>query len=474
MHEGVTDDTLTTLDSDEESARSRRAPDKLALVCVWSSEPGRVGEVLGPFSPGSSLVFGRTEGEDDQARVTFVRQRPDTTEQAAPLHNPYLSRSQLRIRSDRDTLYVENLGKRALLDPDGAERDKVTLSPGQCIEVRGQLVLLCAKRPDEIPKLRSIKSKKFPSFGEADDFGFVGESPVAWAVRDRAAFVAGTGVHVLLLGESGTGKEVIAQAIHAQSSRAQKRMVSRNAATLPTGIIDAELFGNIANYPNPGTPDRPGLIGEADGSTLFLDEIGELPEEMQTRLLRVLDDRGEYQKLGEAKRRTSDLRFIGATNRPKEALKHDLAARLRLTVELPGLGERREDIMLVARFLLRRIARDGSSVADRFCDKGEPRFSSALARALVMHEYSTHVRELDALLWRAIESSKGDTLELTEEVEQALDTPKEGKTNPQDLTADDVRAALARAGGSREKAWRDLGLANRHVLKRLIKKLGIE
>ena len=133
--------------------------------------------------------------------------------------------------------------------------------------------------------------------------------------------------------------------------------MSRNgSATLPAGLIDAELFGNVANYPNAGMAERPGLIGEADGSTLFLDEIGELPDALQTHLLRVLDDGGEYQRLGDARRRHADLRLIAATNRPVRQLKHDLAARLRLRVHLPGLNERPEDVPLLARFLLQRAA----------------------------------------------------------------------------------------------------------------------
>src|SRR5256885_12859655 len=105
-------------------------------------------------------------------------------------------------------------------------------------------------------------------------------------------------------------------------------MVSRNAATFPAGLIDVELFGNVANYPNHGMPERPGVVGEADGSTLFLDEIGELPTELQSHLLRFLDERGEYTRLGDARRRTSDVRVVAATNRALEDLKHDLAARL--------------------------------------------------------------------------------------------------------------------------------------------------
>ena len=163
--------------------------------------------------------------------------------------------------------------------------------------------------------------------------------------------------HVLVLGESGTGKELVAQAIHALGPRSGRRLVARSAATVPATLIDAELFGNAPSYPNAGMAERPGLVGEADGSTLFLDEIGELPVELQTHLLRLLDG-GDYQRLGDARRRTADLRVVGATNRPTGQLKADLAARFPLRVHAPGLHERRDDVMLVARHVLRELVEE--------------------------------------------------------------------------------------------------------------------
>src|SRR5262249_46286359 len=153
----------------------------------------------------------------------------------------------------------------------------------------------------------------FP-FGRADADGFVGESPAAWDLRDRLAFIGPQAGHVLLVGESGVGKELAARALHARSRRSRRPLVSRNAATLPEALIDAELFGHARDYPNAGMPERAGLVGEADGGTLFLDEIGELPEARQAHLLRLLDG-GEYQRLGDPRVRRADVRFIAATNR---------------------------------------------------------------------------------------------------------------------------------------------------------------
>jgi two-component system nitrogen regulation response regulator GlnG/two-component system response regulator HydG len=276
--------------------------------------------------------------------------------------------------------------------------------------------------------------------------------------------------------------ELVAPAIHARSPRARHTLVARNAATFPAGQIDAELYGNVANYPNAGIPERPGLIGRADGSTLFLDELGELPGDLQAHLLRVMDG-GDYQRLGEARRRSADIRFIAATNRPVAQLKHDLLARFALRVHVPGLAERREDIALLARHLLGRIAAGDPQLGQRFFSqwngsRGEPRLAPDLACALVTHTYATHTRELEAVLWRALSESRGGHLELGDGVRDLLRAqgsarPREDR-DENEVTAEDIRRALARHGGVKDRVWRDLGLPSRHVLRRLIQKHGIE
>src|SRR5262249_47887878 len=159
-------------------------------------------------------------------------------------------------------------------------------------------------------------------------------------------------------------------------------------------LLDAELFGHAKNYPNQGMPERLGLIGEADGGTLFLDEFAELPQAHQAHLLRVLDA-GEYQRLGEGRRRTSFFRLIAATNRDPASLKHDVLARLILRIETPRLDECRDDIPLLARHLLRTMASSDSILATRFFvdarPSGEPRMSADLVRVLLTHAYTANV-----------------------------------------------------------------------------------
>jgi two-component system nitrogen regulation response regulator GlnG/two-component system response regulator HydG len=476
----------STLDTQTESGAHRSAPgsrDHTLLVLLWSArEPDRIGEVLRlpPGTSSSPHVFGRggPQADDRYERLVLVRQRPARDEPTEPLENPFLSRQHLKLgRLDDDGLRLERLGKRPLL-VNGVEVDEADLHPGDTVEIRNLLLFACTRRFWPQPVSPRDPVAEAHAFGEADANGIVGESPVAWLLRARIAFVGPRRAHVLVYGPSGTGKELVARGIHAASERAGRKLVSRSAATLPGGLIDAELFGNLGNYPNPGMPERQGLIGEADGSTLFLDEIGELPVELQSHLLRVLDSDGEYQRLGEARRRQADLRLVAATNRRPEDLKHDLGARLALSVPVPGLDERLEDVPLIARHLLRRIAARDATIGERFFEGwpragAQPRIDLALVHALVHHEYRSHVRELEALLWKSIGSSPGAHLSLTDEVQRAL-SPRGPLAEGGLPGAEAVRAALAKHAGVRERAWKELGLASRHVLHRLMKKYGID
>jgi two-component system nitrogen regulation response regulator GlnG/two-component system response regulator HydG len=255
--------------------------------------------------------------------------------------------------------------------------------------------------------------------------------------------------------------------------------VARNAATFPSGLIDAELFGNVKDYPNAGMRERRGLIGEADGSTLFLDEIGELPGDLQAHLLRVLDAEGSYQRLGEDRPRQADLRLLAATNRETEQLRPEFLARLALRVAVPGLDERREDVPLLARHLLRRAATQDPELGERLFKSsdvaaGEPRIDPLLMDLLVRRGYSQHVRELEGFLWRAMTGSRGRHLALTDEIRTALEAPRRPEApEREELTPEVIQACLDRHGGSRTKAYRELGLRNRHVLYRLIKRYGL-
>jgi two-component system nitrogen regulation response regulator GlnG/two-component system response regulator HydG len=316
------------------------------------------------------------------------------------------------------------------------------------------------------------------AYGRPDAFGMIGESEAAWRVREAIAFAASTARHVLVLGESGVGKELAARAVHGLSARRDRALVARNAATIPEALLDAELFGNVKNYPNPGMAERPGLIGEADGSTLFLDEIGDLPERSQVHLLRVLDEGGDYHRLGEAQARRSSFRLVAATNRSLELLKHDFLARFTHRIALPGLAERADDIALVLAEILRRAARENPAIAARFFEvrKGvvaEPRLAPDFVLRLLRHPFSHHVRELERLVWLALATADGDYIGLTAEVERELAQSAESEVDATELDRDALARALADNDRSPTKAARALGLKNRYVLLRLLKKYGL-
>jgi hypothetical protein len=452
-------------DPDRHSEQSHLA----AVVVGCVAEPARLGEVL--FVDRGAVV-GRN-GDP------LLRQRPGACVETGPLDDPRLSREQLRFDSAGR---VHNVGRLPLF-LDGRPVLEAPIRPGDLLRVGDRLLLLITTRPDNLaggPDLSPAVRAEAPPWGGPDADGYVGESPAAWRIRQQVAFVAERAAHVLVLGESGTGKELVARALHRRSPRAHGPFVSRSAATIPESLADAELFGNLRGYPNSGMSGRPGLIGEADGGTLFLDEFGELPHDVQARLLRVLDA-GEYSPLGEARARRADLRLVAATNRDPGEIKHDVLARFAIRLQLPGLGERPEDIPHLAIHLLRRIARRDPGIADLLFPDADPeqvpRVRLRLVERWLATRYRTHLRELEAQLWQSILASPEGTLDLPPDPNPdpapvAL-LPPAGPLDPAALTPEVIQAALDRNGGRQEATWRELGLANRHVLKRLVLKYAL-
>jgi DNA-binding NtrC family response regulator len=461
-------------------------PRRLGFVVLWSrDEPERIGEqCLMPRGLGEQAILGR--GADENG-LTWLRVQPGRTVDTGPLSSAHISRRQLTIsvRGPR-LLEIENLGRSPLIH-DGRRVETALVCPGDLVELHARLLLMCVERSDELELSAHEDPLPLHEFGRADEFGFVGESPAAWAMRAELHFIGPRDAHVLVHGASGTGKELVANAIHSCSARRDRTLVSRNAATIPETLVDAELFGNVKGYPQAGMPARPGLIGEAHGSTLFLDEFAELPESSQAHLLRVLDA-GEYMQLGDSRSRKGDFRLVAATNRPTSAIKHDVLARLRLRLELPGLDARREDIPLLVRHLLRGIARREPDIARRLFPDGnpeaEPRVSVTLVERLVRHPYTMHVRELETLLWQAMTRSRGDVLEFdasdddeqpeqpdTLEPNDALGTSTAGSgIDPLSIPPEQIQACLDANDGRQEPTWRALGLTSRYVLTRLVKR----
>ncbi|MEZ4321484.1 MAG: sigma 54-interacting transcriptional regulator [Myxococcota bacterium] len=440
------------------------APMSAGLVLAWSHrEPQRVGEVGFVAGP---TVLGR--GDASGARVRFVRSRPGVEEDRGPLGSPSISRDQLELEPVGDGIRVRCVG-RCPMRIDGAPCSEGVLEPGSTLELQNELVFVATHR---VRDLAPIPDLPLHPFGQPDAYGIVGEGPAAWALRERVRFAASTDGHVLVLGQSGTGKELVARALHRASARADRPFVARNAATVPEGIVDAELFGHARNYPNSGMPEREGLIGEARHGTLFLDEIGSLRHDLQAHLLRVLDPDGEYTRLGESRPRRADLRVVAATNAAPEQLKPDFRARFRVLLRVPALEDRREDIPLIARHLLARASADPQLRGRFFDDRGEARVAPALVVALIRHGYELNVRELDALLWDAMGASGASYLGLPERLRA---DPEPGSDSPApELDAATVLRVLERCDDNITEAAHQLGLPSRFALYRLLRKLGIQ
>ena len=240
--------------------------------------------------------------------------------------------------------------------------------------------------------------------------GIVGSSAALRAVHERVALVAPTEASVLIQGPSGTGKELVAREIHKQSNRNERPMIQVNCAAIPSELYESEFFGHARGAFTGATRDRAGRFAAANEGTLFLDEVGEIPLELQGKLLRVLQE-GTYERVGEERARAVDVRVIAATNRDlrKEVLagrfREDLYYRLDVfPIAVPALRERREDILpLVEHFLDQISAKLG---------RPAPRLSAADKKRLEAHDWPGNVRELQNAIERALISWRGGRLSL--------------------------------------------------------------
>jgi two-component system nitrogen regulation response regulator GlnG/two-component system response regulator HydG len=433
------------------------APDDTEHIGAWiSAAATRAGQ------PGV-LGRGLPQADDERIRLQAVRQRPGTNTPLPPFASPSLSREQLLVHTvGSDSLELKKIGRRPLA-VNGNETNVARVHAGDVVEIGSQLVLLVASRPATLPTQRHFDAHPF---GEADVHGFVGEAPIAWVLRAEIAFMGPLPGHVLITGATGTGKEIVAAAFHQLSGRGG-HLVARNAATFPESLVDAELFGNLKGYPNPGMSERKGLVGTADRGSLFLDEFGELAAEAQAKLLRVLDS-GEYQTLGESRARHSDFRFIAATNKPEEAIRPDLLARFDMRIRTPSLVERREDVPFLVRHLLVSMTAPHPELRERvFGDRTWPVLSTSLVSRLARAPFPANVRELRSLLWQSVSKSTGDALEWPENASAPAEPAADNKE------ARELERVLSENGGSIERSWRALGLSSRFALMRLLRKHGI-
>jgi two-component system NtrC family response regulator len=257
--------------------------------------------------------------------------------------------------------------------------------------------------------------------------------------------VACAAVTVLITGESGTGKELLAKAIHQNSPRSAQPFVAINCAAIPEGLLESEFFGHKKGSFTGANADAKGKIEAADGGTVFLDEIGDLPLIMQAKMLRVLQD-GEYCRIGETTPRHADVRVIAATNRDLSKMaedrmfREDLYFRLNIVpIKLPPLRDRREDIPLLADHFLKDAAK-------RY-GKPEARFSRDVFKYFENYAWPGNVREFKNTIERMVVLSSGEVL-------TAEDVPEEIRQNRK--TVSNIRIELPECGVDLEGIEKDI------------------
>ena len=294
------------------------------------------------------------------------------------------------------------------------------------------------------------------------------KSKVMRQIDDLITAMAPSEASVLITGESGVGKEVIANVIHNRSRRAEKPMVKLNCSAFPQTMIEGELFGYMKGAFTGATNDFRGMIAEAEGSTLFLDEISEMPAELQTRFLRVLQER-EFRPLGSTKTLKADFRVVAATNRPvqqalvENRLRSDLYYRLNtFQIELPPLRERKEDIPPLVAMFLKSFARQ--------LGKTEPAISPEAFQKLLDYGWPGNVRELQNAMEYAVVLARQDQItvkELPAEVQLPIPLQKTERAARQTsgparslyaMERNAILDALAQCHGNKKKAAELLGI----------------
>jgi DNA-binding NtrC family response regulator len=339
----------------------------------------------------------------------------------------------------------------------------------------------------EVQSLREENTRLKEELGRRYSFdNIVGQGPKMQEILASVMRVAPTRSTVLLCGESGVGKDLIARAIHFHSPRAAQPFVKINCTAIPENLMESELFGYEKGAFTGAVGSKPGKFEQADGGTVFLDEIGDVPPGIQVKLLRILQER-EFERLGSNKTRTIDVRVIAATNVDlRRALeegnfREDLYYRLNVfPITIPPLRERREDIPALAMHFLAKFARETGSLVESI--------SGAAMQKLVSYEWPGNVRELENVIERSLVMATGTVLQ-PEDIR--LDyAPRKGQNAalaqagngtlflPEGVTLEQheqnlIREALRRANGNKSQAARLLGLT-RNALRYRLSQMGLE
>ena len=343
-------------------------------------------------------------------------------------------------------------------------------------------LVLAIRRALDTRRLRSEVDRFQELLGDRGFHGMIGRSAPMRRLYDQIRTVAAASGPVLITGDSGTGKELVARALHAESSRAAKPFVAVNCAGVPRELLESEFFGHTANAFTGAGRARAGLLVEADGGTLLLDEIVEMPMTLQAKLLRVLQD-GRVRPVGAERERRTDVRILAATNRDldravrENQVREDLFYRLETyTLHVPSLRDREDDLeRLAAHFLARFAAVRGREIRG---------FSPAALDTIRRYPFPGNVRELENAVERAVTFCDGPEIEpthLPERVRRSTAvTERRRRTAPpapfltdgelpslQEIERRYIHHVLKHTGGNKRRAATLLGIGRRTLYRRL-------
>jgi two-component system response regulator HydG len=342
-----------------------------------------------------------------------------------------------------------------------------------------ELRAVVARAAQDTAHLRTIHELRQRLDEKFDFQNIIGHSPDMLRILQTLRRIASSDIPVLILGESGTGKELLANAIHAHSRRSRQRFVPINCAGLSETLLEDELFGHVKGAYTGATSDRPGRFEHADGGTMFLDEVGDMPLAMQAKLLRVLEN-GEIVRVGSNEPIRVNVRVLSATHsdlaeRVKaKRFREDLYFRIKgATLEIPPLRQRREDIPLLIDYFLQQVA-------EAHHVKAKPIVPEA-RRVLVAYAWPGNVRQLRNVVENAMVLSNGDKITLHDLPAEVLGGPAEAAATPlgqlagislEEAEKELIRNTLKMVSGNREQAAGILGIGER-TLYRKIKEYGL-
>ena len=348
------------------------------------------------------------------------------------------------------------------------------------------LILRVVERALERQSLRAENVMLRKELGEVSPSSIVrgrpiiGRSPAMLETMETVQQAAPSTATVLLCGESGTGKELIARAIHELSPRQGGPLVIVNCAALPESILESELFGYEKGAFTGAAATKEGRIERADQGTLFLDEVGELSQPVQAKLLRVLQE-GEFERLGGSSTRTVDFRLVAATNRDLEAMvkegtfREDLYYRLKvIDIRLPPLRDRPEDIPLIASHFIQRYASKNNKEIQGLTEPAQ--------KAMLGYGWPGNVRELENIIERAVVLTRGQVIDLQDLPGPVRSAPEESAgpiqtqgerimipigTKLEEVERVMIKETLKKTGGDKSLAAQLLGVAARTIYRKL-------